>query len=101
MRRFLPLVFLLLLLPACERVSMVGMSAVEQRRTANDMQARFTLAATCDIAIGSYFRELNAVERQYAGLVCGGEPPPAVNVSMATRLGVDAEGKVRLLPTIP
>ena len=41
----------------------------------NDMQARPTMAATCDIALGAYFRELSAVERQYAGLVCGGVPP--------------------------
>jgi hypothetical protein len=38
----------------------------------NDMQARATMAATCDIALGTYFRELSPMERRYAGLVCGG-----------------------------
>lgn len=44
----------------------------------NDLQARATLAATCDIALGAYFRELSQLEREYAGLVCGGVPPAAV-----------------------
>jgi hypothetical protein len=41
----------------------------------NDMQARATMAASCDISLGAYFRELSALERQYVGLVCGGIPP--------------------------
>jgi hypothetical protein len=67
------------LLSGCATVQGYGAGAVEQRRSMNDMQARATMAATCDIALGAYFRELSAVERQYAGLVCGGVPPePAV-----------------------
>ena len=30
------------------------------------------MAATCDIALGAYFRELSPMEQRYAGLVCGG-----------------------------
>lgn len=33
------------------------------------------MAATCDIALGAYFREPSAAERRYAGLVCGGVFP--------------------------
>lgn len=29
------------------------------------------MAAVCAISLGAYFRELNAVERRYAGVVCG------------------------------
>lgn len=101
MRKFLPIVLVIAMLSACERVSLLSMSAVEQRRTANDMRARFIMAATCDMAIGSYFRELSPTERQYAGLVCGDERPTDVNLSLPARLGIDAEGKVRFLPTLP
>lgn len=100
MRKLLPALCMLALLPACERASLLTMSAVEQRRAANDMQARLTMMATCDIAIGSYFRELNVEERQYAGVVCGGERPRQ-ELTLSTRLGVDHDGRVRLLPTVP
>jgi hypothetical protein len=76
--RTLLLVLPLLLLPACAQVQAYGGLAVEQRRQMNDLQARATLAATCDIALGAYFRELSQLEREYAGLVCGGVPPAAV-----------------------
>jgi hypothetical protein len=62
----------LLLLSACAEVQTYGAAAVEQRRVMNDLQARATMAATCDIALGAYFRELSPIERRYAGLVCGG-----------------------------
>ena len=62
-------------LPACTDVQSFGQAAIEQRRTMNDMQARATMAASCDISLGAYFRELSALERQYVGLVCGGVPP--------------------------
>jgi uncharacterized protein YceK len=62
------------LLSACAEVRSQGAAAIEQRRAMNDMQARATMAATCDISLGAYFRELSALERQYAGLVCGGVP---------------------------
>lgn len=68
------LIRMLLLLPfvgACSDVRMLGATAAEQRRVMNDMQARATLAAVCDISLGAYLRELSAVERRYAGLVCG------------------------------
>ncbi len=60
------------LLSACTEVQTYGALAMEQRRTMNDIQARATMAATCDIALGAYFRELSPVEQRYAGLVCGG-----------------------------
>jgi hypothetical protein len=69
------LLSLLALLPGCAEVQDYGQVAVQARRTMNDMQARATMAATCDIALGAYFRELSALERQYVGLVCGGVPP--------------------------
>lgn len=65
----------LLLLPACTEVQSFGATAVEQRRTMNDTQARLTMAATCDISLGAYFRELSEVERYYVGLACGGVFP--------------------------
>mgnify|MGYP001388259483 CR=1 FL=1 len=65
-------------LPACAEVRSFGQATIEQRRTMNDMQARATMAASCDISLGAYFRELSALERQYVGLVCGGVlPAPA------------------------
>ncbi len=67
----------LTLLGACTEVQTYGYAVSEQRRAMNDMQARATMAATCDIALGAYFRELSPVEQRYAGLVCGGIFPEA------------------------
>lgn len=68
----------LTLFTACTEVQHYGAVAVEQRRTMNDIQARATMAATCDISLGAYFRELSPMEQRYAGLVCGGIfPEPA------------------------
>lgn len=68
----------LTLFTACTEVQHYGAVAIEQRRTMNDLQARATMAATCDIALGAYFRELSPMEQRYAGLVCGGVfPEPA------------------------
>ena len=74
--RILPLLpaMPLLVLPACAEVQSYGQATIEQRRVMNDMQARATMAASCDIALGAYFRELSPLERQYVGLVCGGAP---------------------------
>ena len=60
---------------ACTEVQHYGAVAIEQRRSMNDLQARATMAATCDIALGAYFRELSQIEQRYAGLVCGGVFP--------------------------
>ncbi len=49
----------------------------------NDLQARATMAATCDIALGAYFRELSPIERRYAGLVCGGLFPGEESLAAA------------------
>ena len=65
-----------LALAACAEVQTFGTGAIQQRRMMNDLQARFTMAATCDISLGSYFRELSELERHYVGLVCGGVLPP-------------------------
>ena len=74
------LAFALTVLAGCTDIAQFGAIAIENRRTMNDIQARATLSATCDISIGAYFRELNEVERRYTALVCGGvaEPLPAL-----------------------
>ena len=87
--RLLPLA---LLLPgACAQIGGYGTVAVEQRRTMNDMQARATMAATCDIALGAYFRELSDQERRYVGLVCGGMSPARVDAPPAASTAADAD----------
>ncbi len=63
----------LLLLTACAEVQSVGQTAIRSRMQMNDMQARATIAANCDIAVGSYYRELKANEKKAVDLVCGGE----------------------------
>ena len=78
----------LLLLSACAEVQTYGSAVIEERRTMNDMQARATMAATCDIALGAYFRELSPMEQRYAGLVCGGIVPEMSDA----RLPVTANG---------
>ena len=71
MRALAGLFALLPLIAACSDVRMLGAAAAEKRRVMNDMQARATMAAVCDMSLGAYLRELNEVERRYAGLVCG------------------------------
>ena len=71
MRALVGLFALLPAIAACSDVQLLGAAAAELRRVMNDMQARATMAAVCDMSLGAYFRELNAVERRYAGLVCG------------------------------
>lgn len=83
MRAILMPAFLLLALPACAEVQSLGQATIEQRRVMNDMQARATMAAACDISLGAYFRELSPLERQYVGLVCGGAPAMPTAAGMA------------------
>ncbi|MFZ1428719.1 MAG: hypothetical protein WAS21_18345 [Geminicoccaceae bacterium] len=70
MRSYLAFLLLTAELAGCTEVRTYS-AVIEQRRVMNDMQARATMAATCDIAF-AYFRELSSMERRYAGLVCGG-----------------------------
>ena len=73
MRRLVPALLLLAPLSACAEVQTYGAAAIEQRRTMNDLQARATMAANCDIALGAYFRTLTPVQRRYVAQICGGE----------------------------
>lgn len=75
MRRHLLPLAALPLLAACAEIQAYGAAAIEQRRMMNDLQARATMAATCDISLGAYFRALRPAERRFAGLVCGGAAP--------------------------
>lgn len=75
MRSLLLVAPLAALLGACSQVQTYGAIAIEQRRQMNDLQARATMAATCDISLGAYWRELSELERRWAGLVCGGVMP--------------------------
>lgn len=72
------------LLGACAEIRTYSHAMIEERRTMNDMQARATMAATCDIALGAYFRELSPVEQRYAGLVCGGIFPETADPRLPT-----------------
>ena len=81
-----------LLLGACSDVEMLGATAAEKRRTMNDMQARATMAAVCDISLGAYLRELNAVERRYAGLVCG--DAQAIQAAALSTMGLPEQLRV-------
>lgn len=78
MPRVLLLLPLFATLAACAQVQQAGLALVEKRRQMNDMEARAIMAATCDIALGAYFRELSDIERQYAALVCGGQFPRGI-----------------------
>jgi hypothetical protein len=88
MRALVGLFALLPLIAACSDLRMLGSVAAEQRRVMNDMQARATMAAVCDMSLGAYLRELNEIERRYAGLVGGDvgvmqEPlPPRVGAAL-------------------
>ena len=77
MRRLLLLLLPLCVLASCAEVQTYGAAALEQRRTMNDLQARAIMAASCDISLGAYFRELSPIERRYVGLACGGAYPDA------------------------
>ena len=90
--------FALLLLPlltGCAEYAAYSGYAIEKRRMMNDRQARATMSATCDIALGSFFRELTATERRYVAVVCGGDPgsiPSAPAPSTLPRRGKPTTG---------
>ena len=73
---FVPLMVLLPLLAACNNVLPFGAMAIEQRRTMNDLQARATIAASCDISLGAYYRALSESERRYIALACAADGAP-------------------------
>ena len=72
MPRILAIGLILTVLGGCTDFHLLGAAAIEKRRAINDLQARATMAAACDIAVGAYFRELSDLERRYVALVCGG-----------------------------
>lgn len=59
----------------CGRIEMLEGSVVDERRAANDLQARLTVAATCDLSIGSMLRELTGVQAQHAMALCASTIP--------------------------
>ncbi len=65
-------------------VRAAGAAAIEAKRQLDDMKARAIMAATCDISLGAYFRELSDIERQYAALVCGGQFPRTIPTPIET-----------------
>ncbi len=77
--RYLALAAIASVLSGCAQqlatIQAAGAAAIEAKRQINDMKARAIMAATCDISLGAYFRELSDVERKYAALVCGGQFP--------------------------
>lgn len=87
MKRLLAATAAVVLLAGCAEFRSVGSLAIEQRRVANDMQARATMAAVCDLSIGAFYRELTFAERVLAAQVCGGEPliPNAPRTPLGSR----------------
>lgn len=81
----------------CASLDAYGALAIEKRRQINDAQARLMMAATCDIAVGSYFRELSDTERRFAGLVCGGQLPevPTLPHELPARSRPDLPAQLR------
>ena len=70
LRRAMP--FSLLLLAGCTQLRPVIDQGIEARRQMNDEQARLTVVALCDIAVGSYWRVLSEEQRALVDRVCGG-----------------------------
>lgn len=89
MRKPALLVLPLLATTACTDLQIAGSTAIEQRRVMNDLQARATMAAVCDVSLGAYYRELNGYEREFAGIVCGADPRRPV---LPEQLVVDETG---------
>jgi hypothetical protein len=66
----------LVLLSGCATARNLGEAAAAARRQQNDLQARATMAAVCDIPVAAYHRALDARDRQAVDLICA--PPLAV-----------------------
>lgn len=83
-------------LPSCAEVSTYGQAAAEYRRQMNDLQAKGTIDALCDISVGAYFR-LPPAKRSAVDGACGGGTS-AQSIRMAVELPV----KLQLAePTTP
>lgn len=50
-----------------------GLTAVQQKRQYNDLQAEVLKNAPCETTIGSYHRVLNDLEKQAVDVLCGGD----------------------------
>lgn len=57
-------------LSGCDTIRHYGEAAAAARRQQNDLQARATVAAACDVALASYWRALGPRERQALYLLC-------------------------------
>lgn len=68
--RFSTVIACLAVLSGCAPIQHYGEAAAAARRQQNDLQARATVAAACDVALASYWRELTPRERQALYLLC-------------------------------
>ena len=48
-------------------------TAIKERMAMNDRQTRITIKASCDSALGSYYREANPTEQKGLRLLCSGK----------------------------
>lgn len=48
-------------------------TAIKERMAMNDRQTRITIKASCDVALGSYYREANPTEQKGLRLLCSGK----------------------------
>ena len=63
------------LLAGCSTVQAYGQRGIDERRNMNDLQARGTLAALCDISVGSMYRTMTLDEQGVVRRVCDPKYP--------------------------
>lgn len=69
----------ILFLAGCAQIKGAVEQGVAAKRTYNDNKARILLQGNCDIAVGSYWRVMNNLERRAVDTLCKGDIklPPA------------------------
>lgn len=78
-RKFGAVCVVLLAAAGCANIEGAVNQGIAAKQTYNDNKARALLQANCDIAVGSYWRVMNNLERRAVDTLCKGDIglPPA------------------------
>ncbi len=73
MVKFATVCVALLTAAGCAQIKGAVTQGIEAKRTYNDNKARVLLQGNCDIAVGSYWRVMNNLERRAVDTLCKGD----------------------------
>jgi hypothetical protein len=87
---------IVVLLSSCAEGVAIGTTAVNYKREVNDLRARATMAALCDLSVGSSYRVLTPQARELQKLQC--DPSAAYDALQAAK---EPRRAATAVPTLP